>query len=615
MQERGQTERALLRVARALAAATDVDEITREITGTALELTGATGVYIERIISADSTVVVIANTGTGTPPHGTIVPYPGSLTQDIIEAGEPVVMETILALGADMAPHVAESCKSCGGIVVPLLAEGDVVGTLVLLRTREVKPFDEHDTSIARLLGDLASVALKRVANDAAVQLERDRLFAHEIAARSAAQVEERRARFLASASTMLASSLELPTTLQNLANLAIEAIADWCVIDVLTSDGSIDRVAAAHNDPSKREYLAELVALYAPDSDSEHPSARTLNSGEPVTLNNLTTSQLRSISRSDEHAQLAARLGINSVLSVPLKMGGDMLGALTLVRGHAAGIFEPGEIAFAQDLASRAALAISNARHYTAAEQARGQAEQDRLELERVIQGKSRLIRGFSHDIKNPLGAADGYAQLLLDGLMGELTEKQHQAIDRIRTGIATALDLINDVVEFSRAETGQIEVRPSPFNADALVREVVLEHRAAAEQAGVQVTAGALDGGPMTCDAIRIRQILGNLVTNAIKYGGTDGDIVVGVVREDGEFPRVLFSVADAGQGIPVEKQHLLFEEFTRLHTGKKEGSGLGLAISRRIARVLGGDILVDSAAGRGSTFTLWVPAPAPE
>jgi signal transduction histidine kinase len=102
---------------------------------------------------------------------------------------------------------------------------------------------------------------------------------------------------------------------------------------------------------------------------------------------------------------------------------------------------------------------------------------------------------------------------------------------------------------------------------------------------------------------------------VTNAIKYGGSEGEIVVSVTCESGETPRMLFSVSDAGQGIPVEKQHLLFEEFTRLHTGKKEGSGLGLAISRRIARFLGGDILVDSAAGRGSTFTLWVPGPAPE
>lgn len=616
MQEPTQTERAILRVARTLAAAVDVEDITREITTTALELTGATGVYIERIISADGTVVVIANTGQGTPPHGTIVPYPGSLTEEIIESGEPMMLDSLSTMGKGMAPYIQESCHDCRGIIVPLQAEGHVAGSLVLLRARTASAFNERDASTARVLGDLASVALKRIANDAAIQEERDRHIAREIAARSAAQLEERRARFLASASSMLASSLDLPTTLQNLANLAIDAIADWCVIDVLRDDGCIDRVAAAHSDPSKRELLAQVVQMYAPDANSgDHPSVRTLLDGETVTLNNLTTEQLRSMSRSDEHARIGARLGTHSIMSVPLKMGGDVLGALTLVRGPAAGVFHAADAAFAEDLASRATLAISNARHYSAAEDARGAAEQDRLELVRVVEGKSRLIRGFSHDIKNPLGAADGYAQLLLDGLMGELTEKQTQSIGRIRMGIATALSLINDVVEFSRAESGQIEVRPSPFNTDALVREVVLEHRGAAEQAGVRVTTGLLTGGAMTSDAIRIRQILGNLVINAIKYGGTDGDIVVSVTRDVDDHPRVMFSVADSGQGIPVEKQHLLFEEFTRLHTGKKEGSGLGLAISRRIARVLGGDILVDSAAGRGSTFTLWVPAPAPD
>ena len=120
-------------------------------------------------------------------------------------------------------------------------------------------------------------------------------------------------------------------------------------------------------------------------------------------------------------------------------------------------------------------------------------------------------------------------------------------------------------------------------------------------------------LAGGQIICDAIRIRQILGNLVINAIKYATTDGPITVAVRREEGDHPRIHFSVSDCGPGIPEEKQHLLFEEFQRLHTGRKEGSGLGLAISRRIARVLGGDVIVDSAAGRGSTFTLWIPAPA--
>ncbi len=608
MQEPTQTERALLRVARTLAAAIAVEEITSEITATALELTGATGVYVERVIASDGTVEVIANAGVGTPEYGTRVPYPGSLTEEIIGSGEPLLMDTFESLGKSMAPYLERTCSGCAGLIVPLFSEGDVVGTLVLLRAAGTDRFTDRDASTARVLGDLTSVALRRVIREAII---RDR----ERDARMAAERDERSANFLVSAGILLASSLDMPTTMQTLAGIVIEDLADWCVIDIVTEDGQLERVAGAHRDPAKQAVLDVLVARYPPLAASENPVSRAFRDGDPVTINGVTSEQLRAISRSDEHAAMAAELGVASILAMPLAMGGTVLGVMTLMRNADTGPFGVDDVSCVQDLASRAALAVSNARHFAAANQSHGEAEQGRQELERVIESKARLIRGFSHDIKNPLGAADGYAQLLVDGLMGELTAKQAESIGRIRAGIATALSLINDVVEFSRAESGQMEVRQSPFNADALVREVIEEHRAEAERSGARLMAGELAGGQITCDAIRIRQILGNLVINAIKYAGGDSPIVLSVRRSDGvvdESSRILFAVADEGQGIPVEKQHLLFEEFQRLHMGKKEGSGLGLAISRRIARVLGGDLTVESAAGRGSTFTLWIPAP---
>jgi signal transduction histidine kinase len=237
-----------------------------------------------------------------------------------------------------------------------------------------------------------------------------------------------------------------------------------------------------------------------------------------------------------------------------------------------------------------------------------------EQQEIERVRESKVRLVRSFSHDIKNPLGAADGYAQLMLDGLMGDLSGKQQEAVARIRAGIATALGIINNVVEFARAEAGQIEIRPSPFAADAVVREVIADHRAAAESAGVTLVTGPLHGGRITSDAVRVRQILDHLVSNAIRYGAAGGTVTVASALEGGEPPFLLFTVCDEGQGIPEDQQPLLFKEFQRLHGGRKDGTGLGLAISRHIARALGGDIIVDSAAGRGSTFTLRIPGGMP-
>ncbi|MEO5511217.1 MAG: HAMP domain-containing sensor histidine kinase [Longimicrobiales bacterium] len=247
-------------------------------------------------------------------------------------------------------------------------------------------------------------------------------------------------------------------------------------------------------------------------------------------------------------------------------------------------------------------------------------EAQAGNQEIELVRESKVRLVRAFSHDIKNPLGAADGFAQLMLDGLMGDLSDKQQDAVTRIRASIATALSIINNVVEFARAEAGQIEIRPSPFATDSLVREVVAEHGAAAEAAGVTLATGPLDGGRITSDAVRIHQILGHLVSNAIRYGGAGGEgvapgaggtVTVSATLETGDLSRVLFTVTDEGQGIPEDEQHLLFQEFQRLQGGRKEGTGLGLAISRHIARALSGDVIVDSATGRGSTFTLRIPA----
>jgi PAS domain S-box-containing protein len=245
---------------------------------------------------------------------------------------------------------------------------------------------------------------------------------------------------------------------------------------------------------------------------------------------------------------------------------------------------------------------------------QARAESERRRDALERVTESRSRLMRGFSHDVKNPLGAADGYAALLEEGIGGELSGSQRQSVQRIRRSIQMSLRLINDLLELARAEAGQLELQLQRVDVAELTREVAEDFRGQIAAGGLSLEIRASDPLPAESDPTRVRQILSNLVSNAAKYT-REGTITLDACRRSGGSapgPRewAAVEVKDTGPGIPPDKRETIFQEFTRLDPNAPHGAGVGLAISRRIARLPGGDVTVASETGRGSTFTLWLP-----
>ena len=246
---------------------------------------------------------------------------------------------------------------------------------------------------------------------------------------------------------------------------------------------------------------------------------------------------------------------------------------------------------------------------------EARADAERRREELERVTESRTRLMRGFSHDVKNPLGAADGYAALLEEGIGGELSDAQRQSIQRIRRSLQMSLRLINDLLELARAEAGQLDLEVQRLDVAELVREVAEDFRGQIDAAGLSLEVRASDPLPADSEPTRVRQILSNLVSNAVKYT-REGRVTLDACRRAGsDAPGpgewIAVEVTDTGPGIPLEKRETIFQEFTRLDPNAPHGAGVGLAISRRIARILGGDVTVASEVGRGSTFRLWLPA----
>jgi len=243
--------------------------------------------------------------------------------------------------------------------------------------------------------------------------------------------------------------------------------------------------------------------------------------------------------------------------------------------------------------------------------------AERRRSELERVTESRARLIRGFTHDVKNPLGTADGFLALLEDGATGTLDDRQQGWVAKSRRSIRQALELIQHLLELARAEAGQLELRLQETDLGALVDDVCDEFRAPAEGKRLTMEVAVPASLPrIETDPARVRQVFGNLLSNAVKYTPAGGRITVRAdVRAGGADGkrRIAVAVSDTGTGIAHDRLPMIFVEFTRFQPGTAEGAGIGLAIGQKIAQALGGEITVESAVGRGSTFTLHLPLAA--
>ena len=243
----------------------------------------------------------------------------------------------------------------------------------------------------------------------------------------------------------------------------------------------------------------------------------------------------------------------------------------------------------------------------------AREIAEQRRTEVERITESRGRLLRGFTHDVKNPLSAADGYLALLEDGIIGRLDEQQRRTIAKVRRSIRSALELIAKLLDLARAESGQLELHWHRTDLTAEVRDVADAFLPQAQAKGISLEVELpADLPPIETDSARLRQVMGNLVSNAVKYTKPGGHVAIeaAVCERPSDSPEVLVTVRDDGPGISEEQLPRVFLEFTRFDAGAAEGAGVGLAISQKIAEALGGRITVESAVGAGSKFVLHVP-----
>ncbi len=499
--------------------------------------------------------------------------------------------------GADLrgprrsGPDVVDPFRTV--LAIPMLRAGELLGVITIQRLYEPRPFSDGQVALMETFADQAAIAIENTRLLAELQERTGEL---------TRSVQELRA--LGEVSQALSSSLDLDAVLRTIVSRAKQLTGtDAC--SVWEYDERTEAFHFLATDNSDDELIE--VARRTPIRGGEGNMGRLAVTREPVQVVDI-------LAEGAYHGPLRdvlVRTGNRAVMSVPLLLEEQLIGALTVNR-KTAGEFPPGIIDLLKTFASQSALAIQNARLFR-------EIEDKGRQLELADRHKSEFLANMSHELRTPLNAIIGYSEMLQEDAADQGAESLIDDLKKINAAGKHLLDLINAVLDLSKIEAGKMDLYLESFEVDGLVRDIVavIQPLAAKNANRLQVDCGA-DVGTMRADLTKVRQALFNLLSNACKF--TDhGTVSLSVSRDTRGGPEsIVFRVRDTGIGMTPEQIARLFEAFSQADaatTRKYGGTGLGLALSRRLCRMMGGDVTVESEAGRGSTFTIRLPTEVSE
>ncbi|WNG32294.1 PAS domain S-box protein [Archangium violaceum] len=404
----------------------------------------------------------------------------------------------------------------------------------------------------------------------------------------------ERAQRLFAEAERLFLATQDPDLAVAELARLLVPELADGCLLLHLSPEGELLPHAVAHVSMEKEALLWEIIAHRRPVFREGAVGVwHVLRTGKSELLTEVTPEVMEQVSTDAGHLELIRRMGVSSALTVPLRAGGRTLGVLVLMSQRPERRFTETDRVFVEELASRAALALDNAR------------------LLREAQAALDLIGVAAHDLGNPLQA--------LQLMLGKLRRALPSDPDKLREVLTTAVRhtqrlgrLLHNLLDLSRLSSGKLDLEVGEVDLAELVHEAVERHAEQAAEAGSRLVLDVELGVVGRWDRLRLERVLTNLLSNAFKYGKGQ-PIELRVARTDGHG---LLAVRDHGPGIPLEQQHQIFERFKKAPAQgeKREGFGLGLYIVRQLVEAHGGTIRVESREGEGATFTVELPlAPA--
>jgi GAF domain-containing protein/CheY-like chemotaxis protein len=470
---------------------------------------------------------------------------------------------------------------------IPMLRAGELLGVIIIYR-HEVRPFTDGQVALMETFADQAAIAI-----------ENARLL-NELQARTAQltrSVQELQA--LGEVSHVLSSTLNLDAVLNTIVSRANQlAGTDACTVYEYDEGAGQLHFRATHN----LDDAVVDIARREPIRRGEGVAGRMAVTLEPVQIPDIAeagayTGPLRDV---------LLRTGTRALLSIPLLRENHLIGGLT-VNKKTPGEFSAEAIDLLKTFASQSAVAIQNARLFR-------EIEDKSRQLELVDRHKSEFLANMSHELRTPLNAIIGYSEMLQEDAADLGVEQFTDDLKKINAAGKHLLELINAVLDLSKIEAGKMELYLETFEVAGLVKDIAAVISPLAGKNANRLDVRCPDTiGAMRADLTKVRQALFNLLSNACKFTER-GTITLAVTREmlDGR-DELVFSVHDTGIGMTPEQLARLFEAFSQADaatTRRYGGTGLGLALSRRLCRMMGGDVTVESEAGHGSTFTIRLP-----
>jgi signal transduction histidine kinase len=463
---------------------------------------------------------------------------------------------------------------------VPMLREDKLIGVITTWR-REVRPFSDKQVALVKTFADQAVIAIENV-----------RLF-QEIQERTRElQLSLEEVRALSEVSRAVSSSLDLRQVLDAVAGYAVNlSKSDGCGIFEFNLTRQAFDVVASHNLSN-----AFLGAIHKATIDlGKTTIGQAAESAQPI--------QVPDLAEAYNHPfrEFALEAGFRSFLTVPMTGNHTVRGIVLLRRSP--GQFDDRVVNLLTALASQSKVAIENARLFS-------EIEDKGRQIEAANRHKSEFLANMSHELRTPLNAIIGFSEVLLDPSLKVTDEERSQFLMDVLSSGKHLLGLINEILDLAKIEAGRMELQIEPALLSDVLESVQNTMRPLAVKKGINlhVESGDLPE-PFRMDGARIKQVLLNLVGNAVKFTSERGRVWVRADSEDGA---VRVEVGDTGPGIAAEDQERIFQEFQQAGSdaGKPQGTGLGLALARKFVEMHGGKIWVESEVGKGSKFFFTLP-----
>jgi PAS domain S-box-containing protein len=469
------------------------------------------------------------------------------------------------------------------------------------LHTKKIPIFDAEGKPLY-LLGISEDITEKKQAEQQKISLLKEQ------AARVEMERSVRYLSFLSKASAVMTESLDIDTMIKSIAHFVATNLADMCMIDLINEQGDgVQRFSVIYRDPRKQEKPEEFRSKFTWD-ESRHRSLSVLHSGKSELYGEMNDEFIKRVVGREEQFRVIKDLGMQSGVAVPIKFYKKIIGSMTLFSAEAGHRYDEYDLSVVEDLAKRISFAIENARLYAKAQSA--------------SQAKSDFLANMSHEIRTPLSAMLGFAEVL----NGEenLSMEQREYVSIIARNGRQLVRIVDEILDLAKIESDTIRVENIAFQPRQLIDEVATLLKGEAEKKDLQFSLKYLSPMPkmMSTDPTRLRQILTNIVGNAIKF--TDhGAVEISVQLKNSRLnphKKILhIEVKDSGIGISPEQRKKIFQPFVQADSSTKRlygGTGLGLFLSKRLAKLLGGDLILgQSGVGRGSTFVFTAEVEVPE